>query len=380
MLFHPLILTPLIALALTLAWGVLRPGGAPAALALSCVALLVWARRARARAQATLFTERIAQLDQESQAHRLTSARSEAARADAETDLRATEERYLLALRGSQDGMWEWDLDSNTVHLSPRWKSMLGLDSHEITDDKAGWFARVHPDDRPALEQALAQHLQASAGSAARFDHELRLVHKDGSIRSVLSRGVAIRRESGAPYRMVGMDTDITRVKRMQNMLDAIAEGTEGKFGEDFFQAMVRHFARALEVDRAFITECADHPTTRLRTLAYWSASTDIRENIEFELAGTPCEAVIHEGRSCFHREGLERMFPREAGLESYLGMPITASDGRMLGHLAFFDTRPRGDEMLLDSIYRIFLARAAAEMEREQAVRRLAEVTAMHY
>jgi PAS domain S-box-containing protein len=377
MLFHPLILAPLVALALTLVWGLMRPGGEPVALALGCTALLTWALAARTRAQAALFSARIAQLDQESQAHRLESARSEAARAAAEADLRAAEERYMLALRGSQDGMWEWDLGSNTVHLSPRWKSMLGFDAHEIGDDKAGWFARVHPDDRTTLEQALARHLQASAGDAARFDHELRLMHKDGSIRSVLSRAVAIRRENGAPYRMVGMDTDITRVKRMQTILDAIAEGTEGKFGEDFFQAMVRHFARALEVDRAFITECADLPTTRLRTIAYWSASTDLRENIEFVLAGTPCEAVIHEGRSCFHRDGLERLFPREAGLESYLGMPITASDGRVLGHLAFFDTRPRGDEMLLDSIYRIFLARAAAEMERDHAVRRLAEVTA---
>jgi hypothetical protein len=56
----------------------------------------------------------------------------------------------------------------------------------------------------------------------------------------------------------------------------------------------------------------------------------------------------------------------------SFLGLPAIASDGRMLGHLAFFDTRPRGDEMFVDSIYRIFLARAAAEIERIQALARL--------
>ena len=66
-------------------------------------------------------------------------------------------------------------------------------------------------------------------------------------------------------------------------------------------------------------------------------------------------------------------MFPREAGWESFLGMPIIGSDGRMLGHLAFFDSRPRGDDMLVESIYRIFLARAAAEMERAQALWKLA-------
>ena len=71
--------------------------------------------------------------------------------------------------------------------------------------------------------------------------------------------------------------------------------------------------------------------------------------------------------------KGCRTLFPREAGYESFLGLPIIASDGRMLGHLAFFDSRPRGDDLLVDSIYRIFLARAAAEMERFQALARLA-------
>ena len=98
-------------------------------------------------------------------------------------------------------------------------------------------------------------------------------VHKDGSMRHVLSRGVAIRDESGAPYRMVGLDTDVTRLRRVQTVLDAVADGTAGAFGEHFFAAMVQHFARALEVDCAFIAECVDDPATRVRTLAYWSAA-----------------------------------------------------------------------------------------------------------
>ena len=171
---------------------------------------------------------------------------------------------------------------------------------------------------------------------------------------------------------MVGLATDVTRLTRVQPVLDAVAEGTAGAFGDEFFRAMVRHFARALEVDRAFITECADDPVTRVRTLAVWSAHAGHTENFEYALAGTPCAEVVGEGRTCFHREGVSTLFPREAGVESFLGMPIIASDGRMLGHLAFFDSRPRGDDMLVDSIYRIFLARAAAEIERIQALARL--------
>jgi hypothetical protein len=201
----------------------------------------------------------------------------------------------------------------------------------------------------------------------------MRLLHKDGSVRHVLSRGVAIRRESGAPYRMVGLDTDVTRLWRAQMVLNAVADGTAGTFGADFFAAMVKHFARALEVDCAFIAECVDRPPTRVRTLAYWSADQGVVENFEFALPGTPCEEVVNEGRACFHRRGLAQLFPREAGFEGYLGMPIIGSSGHLLGHLAMMSKQPLDDEVLVDRIFRIFLARAAAEMERMQALALLA-------
>jgi PAS fold len=218
-----------------------------------------------------------------------------------------------------------------------------------------------------------ARHVEQSAAAAdTRFDHELRLLHKDGSVRWVLSRGVAIRRASGAPYRMVGLDSDITRLKHVLNVLDAVADGTTGAFGEQFFPAMAQHFARALNVDRVFVTECANHPTTRMRTLGYWSID-GLRANIEYALEGTPCAAVVQDKTIAFHRSGVARMFPREVGWDAFLGLPIIASDGRLLGHLAIFNRTALGDEVLVESIYRIFLARAAAEMERIEALARLA-------
>ena len=290
---------------------------------------------------------------------------SERARQAAEADVRAYEQRYVLALRGSQDGLWEWDLATDRARLSPRWKSMLGFESAEIADDRAGWLGRVHADDRARFEAALQACIGARADQAAGFDQAVRLLHKDGTVRHVLSRGVAIRREDGTPFRVVGLDTDVTQVHRMQNVLDVLAEGTAQTQGPQFLQALVRNFGRALDVDLAFIAECIDDPPTRVRTLACWRSDNDGAANFEFELAGTPCEAVIQDGKTCFHRDEIDRLFPRERGYAAYLGMPIIGSDGRILGHLAFFDRTPRGDEMLVDSVYKIFLARAAAEMER---------------
>ena len=372
MFTHPLTLGTLFALGLALVWAAWHPGPLPATLAVACAALLVWTAAVVARSQQRRLAARLAQLEQRVDEQQSALERSEARRAAVEGDLRATEERYLLALRGSQDGLWEWDIASGAVHLSPRWKSMLGFEPQELVRGKDDWLAQLHPGDRPAFDAAMARHL---SGADTSFDHEMRLLHKDGSVRHVLSRGAAIRLENGEPYRMVGLDTDVTRLRRVQAVLDAVADGTAGAFGDRFFQAMVQHFARALEVDNAFIAECLDQPATKVRTLAYWSASKGLVDNFEFGLQGTPCEAVLNEGKVCFHPQDLAHMFPREAGYESYLGMPIIASDGRVLGHLALRHKQPLGDEVLVDRVYRIFLGRAAAEIERLQALGRLGAV-----
>ena len=92
-------------------------------------------------------------------------------------------------------------------------------------------------------------------------------------------------------------------------------------------------------------------------------------------MPGTPCDEVLNEGKACFHPQNLATLFPREAGYEAYLGMPIIASDGHVLGHLALRHRQPLDDAVLVDLVYRIFLARAAAEIERMHALARLARL-----
>ena len=299
---------------------------------------------------------------------------AEARRAAAEADLRATEQRYLVALRGSQDGLWEWDLSSGVVHLSPRWKGMLGFQADQLADDRSAWLERLHPDDRQGFEQALERHI---AGTDERFDQELRLLGHTGAVHHVLSRAIAIRDESGRALRVVGMDTDITRLRRVQAVLDAVADGTAGVHGPALFAAMAEHFARALGVDVAFFAECLDQPPTRVRTLGYWSRMKGSVGSFEFELSGTPCEEVLRGGEMCFHPQGVGQMFPREAAYQGYLGMPIVASDGRLLGHLALFHRQPLTDDVLVDRVFRIFLARAGSEIERLQALAQLERLRA---
>jgi diguanylate cyclase (GGDEF)-like protein/PAS domain S-box-containing protein len=128
----------------------------------------------------------------------------------AQEALKESEERYALAARGSNDGLWDWNLSASVVHFSPRWKAMLGYQEREIGDKPEEWFDRIHDADRERVKEEIATHQR---GLTPHFESEHRVLHKDGSFRWMLSRGVAIHDDSGNALRMAGSQTDITEGK-----------------------------------------------------------------------------------------------------------------------------------------------------------------------
>jgi formate hydrogenlyase transcriptional activator len=158
--------------------------------------------------------------------------------------------------------------------------------------------------------------------------------------------------------------------------LRAIVEGTARSTGEAFFESLVSHLAAAMGVSYAFVAEFAG-AETRVRTLAYCGKGESL-PNVEFELAGTPCEDVVRGGL-CHHPLGVRRKFPSDRdlidlGIESYLGVPLLDSEGKVLGHLAVFDERPMPLEPRRLFIFRIFATRAAVELDRLRGEQRLLE------
>ena len=133
-----------------------------------------------------------------------------------ERALRDSEQRYALAARGANDGLWDWDLARDTIYYSPRWKSMLGHQEHEIGPAPDEWFRRVHERDRGRLQAELKAHLE---GPAPYLQNEHRILHHDGTYRWVLCRGVAERDPAGRPVRIAGSLTDISARKNAEERL-----------------------------------------------------------------------------------------------------------------------------------------------------------------
>ncbi len=130
--------------------------------------------------------------------------------------LKESEERFSLAVQGTNDGIWDWHIKTNTVYYSPRWKEMLGYTDDELPNRFEEWTMRMHPDDVEPAMQALNDHL---AGQTSYYEKEIRLQHKDGSYRWILTRGATVRDEAGRPVRMAGSHTDITERKRVDDEL-----------------------------------------------------------------------------------------------------------------------------------------------------------------
>jgi diguanylate cyclase (GGDEF)-like protein/PAS domain S-box-containing protein len=128
----------------------------------------------------------------------------------AEAALRESEERYALAARGANDGLWDWNLTTGSVYYSPRWKLMLGSDEDEVGGSPDEWFTRIHPSEAARVRSDVDAHL---TGGTQQFESEHRLLHRDGTYRWMLVRGVAIRDSLGHASRFAGSLTDITEGK-----------------------------------------------------------------------------------------------------------------------------------------------------------------------
>ena len=129
--------------------------------------------------------------------------------AKSRSDLQKSEERYALVAQGTNDGLWDWDLEKNDIYLSPRWFQILAIEETQHPDPNT-WFERIHPEDLTRVTDELKRHF---TGATPLFETEMRMRHEDDSYRWTLCRGVAVFDEQGMAQRIAGSMTDITEGK-----------------------------------------------------------------------------------------------------------------------------------------------------------------------
>ncbi len=173
-------------------------------------------------------------------------------RKQTEEALRRSEERYALAARAANDGLWDWDLKEDTIFFSTRWKAALGYSEKEIGPHPGEWLNRIHEEDRPRFDEALDDHLQ---GRTPHFQTEYRVRHRNGIYHWMLGRSAAVRDEMDRAIRIAGSQTDITPRKRAELKLvrEASHDSLTGLYNRThFLRELDRLIEEQNESDRDF--------------------------------------------------------------------------------------------------------------------------------
>lgn len=163
-------------------------------------------------------------------------------RAIAKEELKASEERAMLAIDGSQDGIWDRNFVSDETYFSSRWKSMLGYEDHELKNHYTTWEALIHPEDKEYTLAALNKHLK---NEIPFYKVESRLKCKDGNYKWISARGKAMFDQNGNPYRIAGSHTDISERKLMEiNLIKAKERAEESDRLKTAFLHNISHEIR----------------------------------------------------------------------------------------------------------------------------------------
>jgi PAS domain S-box-containing protein len=203
-----------------------------------------------------------------------------------EEALRLSEERFALAMQAANDGLWDRNLETNEVYYSPRWRSILGYAEDELEYTMTAFEELVHPDDRARRREAVNAYVH---GTAARYEIELRIRHKDGHYVPILSRATAAKGADGRVVRLIGTHVDLSEQKRTEQRTAAQHAATRVLAEATTLKEMVPEFLRAICEAAGWDLGCAlvvDPDAKHLRGFAVWRSPSVEAGDWEANLLG----------------------------------------------------------------------------------------------
>ncbi len=271
-------------------------------------------------------------------------------------------ELYNSTVKNLRDQIFWLDKDGNFIRVNEAVSRETGY-SHEELNTMSVF------DLNPSLSKKLWEKKWIETKKLRQEILETEHQKKDGTTYPVEVTNNFIE-HNGAEY-FCSSVRDIRKRKLEEELLRTISERTAGVTGQDYFHELTKFVTSSLNVRYSMVVECSTGDNTRLRTLSYVDRQ-EIKENIVYDKKGTPCEIVM-EGKDFFCASGLEKTFPREKGIQSWVAVPIySPSTGKVIGNIAAFDRQPMSKEQNQTDILKIFAARAGAEIERIEAQQKL--------
>ncbi|MBE7498255.1 MAG: PAS domain-containing protein [Verrucomicrobiaceae bacterium] len=284
----------------------------------------------------------------------------------------ALEQRAHAALLSHLEGMplalVECDRHNRVCIWSPQAEKLFGWSADVVIGRHHSEWGFIHPDDAPRAEASLRRLLDRSE---SRNTCVHRNFTRDGRILVCEWHNSVVLNEEGEIQSVLMLASDITLEKKLEAALRAMAEGVEMRRGETFFQFLCLQLADTLETKFASVAMLIPERDRMVRTLGF-CAGGKVQPNVTYSVIDTPCHNVL-SGEVCYYDAGLQERFPndlmlQELGVTCYMGMPLHASDGRVIGLISAFHTQAMDRQERLQAMFQIFAVRAAAELERHQA------------
>ena len=281
----------------------------------------------------------------------------------AEQAVRASEAFLHALVNQNDDLILSVDRDLRITQFNDPLRRLVqahGASALQFGDD----FRSITPRERHTEVEELLR--RALAGQHQRAESITR--RRDGSVLYLDESYNPIVDADGTVTGVSIIARDVTERRHTEQTIQAIMKGTGAAVGAAFFRSLVTELASALNTRYALVGELVPTPAPHVRTVAV-AADGQILENFDYDLSQTPCAGVLERGAG-FFPSGLREAFPgnamlRDLGLDSYLGVPLTAASGRVLGLVAVLHDRPMQDSELARTLLGIFATRAAAELER---------------